>query len=768
VADYPVTTGSDTWVSEASPASVNPSGRFPALKGGSGDRFYTLLHMPLSMARIGGRTILSATLSVPVQGNWVAQTVTIQALAAKYGVANVNWNNKPGVLGATAATATGALTAGQRFELDVTALVQAVANGQDNFGWRLTTSQSTDRSTIRGFESGYSPWTLDIEVSDAPPTPDQLSPAGVISIAKPVLQVDDTDDLAQIQVQVDASASSPFDYDSGWVATTEPLLDLAAITANALPASQGNAGTFDTDISGWLTSNCAIARVTTPTQQGAGALRMTASTAASMFAASSNSTSEMVPVVPGQTIHVDAYSRAATTGRSTRVEIQWYDSAGVALSVTVGTSTANDSTSWGLREMSADAPAGAAYMRPRLFVASPASGEIHYWDTVTVNTGTSNYAGLADAATTNWRARVKTTDGSTSAWSSWVEITRHVKPSMVMDNPSGTDLWDPTPTIAAHLSPAGNADTRWQVIVTDDADPTAVRYNSGDAVEGATLAHEIPLRWNGRKVFPTEGDYRLVVKAWDRTDRVPSQGDNPFVRTVTIVTLDVDGTQTPVTTLTASQATSGYPDIKLHWTRASDPDRFIIVRDGEVLARVDPDDVRVSAGVFEWVDESAAPNVQHTYHVRASTDVGGGVVKQSANGPAAVIFAEVTGVWLRWAAGDVLLYSKTPPDARQVDKRETFDLPYRAEPVDIITAVGGFEGSFAGSIDRRQDDLDATRALLEGLRQKQATPVRLVWSSRNIWARLRGLSVAPREGTIVRTNQVDAVTFGFYEIDPQD
>jgi hypothetical protein len=768
VAEFDVKTGHDTWLSEASPNAVNPSGRFPAVRAGGSARFRTLLNMPLSASRIGGKTILSAILSAPVHGNWVNQTITVQALAASWNQARANWNNQPGVLGATAVSAaTGALTAGQRFEIDVTALVQAIANGQANYGWRITTSQSTDRSTFRGFDSGFAAWTLHVEVSDAPAKPTQLAPAGVISVAKPVLLFDEIDDLAAVNVQVDASASSPFDYDSGWVNVTTPQLDLAAITANQLPASQGNAGTFDTDIAGWLTSNCAIARVTTPVQAGAGALRMTASSAADMYAAASNTLSAMVPVVPGQTYHVEAYSRAATTSRSTRVEIQWYDAAGVSLSVSTGTATANSTGAYGLRELAAVAPAGAAYLRPRLYVIAPASGEIHYWDTVTVNVGTANFGGLADGATTNWRCRVKSTDGSISAWSDWVSITRAVKPVIVMDNPSGTALWDPTPSIAAHLSPAGSADTRWQVIVTAVGDPTDVRYNSGDALDGATLDHQIPLRWNGQRVFVDDGTYRLVVKAWDRSDRVPSPGDPSFVRTITVVTLDADNLLAPPDSLTLSQLTSGYPDIKLHWTRAADPDYgFVVRRDGEFLVFLDVNDYRVAPGVWEWIDESAAPNVAHQYAVRAVVN-SGGQRKQTPNSPAMSIFAEVLSVWLRSDLGDIELFGEYP-EAKQVTMVQSFDLPYRSEPVDIVTAVGGYQcDSYTGTIDRRTPDLSDVLDQLQRLRHIPTAEIRLIWSTHNVWVNLRGLSVAASKKSI-KTNPIYDVSFGFFEIDPRD
>jgi hypothetical protein len=608
VAEFDVTTGFDTWVSQAAPAQLNFAGRFPALKGGGSDQFQTFLSMPLAMSRITGKTILSAELSVPAHGNWIDQTVTIQANSGSWNVATLKWSNRPGVVGATANSgATGALAGGARFTIDVTALVQAIADGQANYGWRLTTSQTTTRSTVRGFDSGYSSWTLHVEVSDLLVKPTNLAPTGVIGTDKPTLLVDDLESLSAIQVQIDPAADpgSP-DFDSGWVASTTPQLDLSATA----------------------------------------------------------------------------------------------------------------------------------------------------------------YAGLADTDTTYWRTRLKTTNGSVSAWSDWVDMTREDKPVIVMDNPSGTDLWDPTPSIAAHLSPAGDADTRWQVIVRSVANPADVRYNSGDDLAGATLDHQIPLRWRNRKVFPVDGDYVLVVKAWDRTDRVPSPGDNPFVRETVTVTLDSDNLLDPVDTIAVAQATSGYPANVITVTRAADPDYgFVLERDGENVKFYDVDEYRVSPGEWDLPDPAAAPNVMHTYKVRPVVD-DSGTRKRGAASAEVEILATVTGVWLRWDGNDVVLDGMV--SAEQITKRQTFGLPYAGRDVDIVTAVGGHAGGFEGSIDRRQDDLEATAAALKSLRETTSEDVRLVWFTQNIPIDLKGLSVVPGEAVLLPSYPVYDVKFEFAEIDEPD
>jgi hypothetical protein len=601
MAEFDVSTGSDTFIQYVNPTVNHALDRFPAVKSGA---FELVVFVPLAMSRIGGLTIVSATLSAPAQTAWVSQTLTAQAIAGAWDVATVNKTilDGLGVVGATATVATGVLAAGARWEMDVTALVQAIADGQPNYGWKITTSQSTDKSTLRGFDSGFASWVLHLEVSDIPSAPTQLSPAGVIGTGAWVVTVDETDDMAAINVQVDADATGAPDFDSGWVTTTTPQLDLSATA--------------------------------------------------------------MTPI--------------------------------------------------------------------------------------------------ANNATTNYRARVKLTDGAISDWSDWVEVTRVDQPAIVIDS---YDL-APTPRIQAHLSPAGDADTRWQVIVTDPDDPSDWLYDSGDALLGAALDHTIPLTWNGRTTLPADGDYRIEIRALDRFDRVSSAGVPTTVRDNVTVSLATVGTVAAPATLTATPVVSGYPDVTLVWTRAtSAPDEFVILRDGLYIDVIDPDDYLTGTLTWTYVDTTADPSVTHTYAVRAKNDVSG-VQKMSADSPTADATPTLEGVWLRSRFGDVMLRSATVDGLKQTDKRQTFVLPYRLENVDIVTAIGGYEGSITGALFSGFDqDVDAARAILEQLRQAPMTEVRLAWGTQNRPVYLRGLSVKPHP-QMTDGNRGHVVEFEFFEITP--
>lgn len=599
--EFSITTGSDTFAYQPGPNANYAQARFPQIRSGS---HMVYLSMPINLP--AGTVVMSAKLQIPVHDRWVAQTATLKAVADPWSVSSLTWNNKPAVLtvgsGISAAVTTGAVADGSWVEIDVTAMVQQIVNGRPNYGFRLESSQSGSPSAlIRGFESGYESWTLDLVTSEAPFVATAVAPQGVISLSKWVAQVDEVDALAAIRVQVDAAADSVSpDFDSGAVATTEPVLDLAATA----------------------------------------------------------------------------------------------------------------------------------------------------------------YAGLADGASTYWRAQVTTLDGESSGWSDWVQVTRHVKATMTLSSPSGTDLWDASPSIDASLTPAGSSTTRWQVIVLDGNDPTDVRYDSGSKLTGATLDHNIWADWKNPP-FPKDGPYRIIVRAWDRSDRVSSIGDPTYIETVRDVTLSVKAGQTPPTTLTATPAAGdGYPEVVLSWTRAADPDRFDVLRDGVRIAEVDVDDARVSPGVWEWSDDGAPAWQEATYTVRAVTNS-----EQSADSPAAVVTVEVTGVWLRSTFGDVMLAADDIDNFAQTDKRTTIELPYRAEDVDIITAVSGVSGTYKGFLSSYDGDVDAARVILEQIRRHPDQSVRLVAATLNADVYLRGLSVTPSSDIIPDRNRRHTVSFGFFETD---
>jgi hypothetical protein len=101
-----------------------------------------------------------------------------------------------------------------------------------------------------------------------------------------------------------------------------------------------------------------------------------------MGVVTSNTPQTSVPVKPGQSIYTYAYSRALTTGRSTRMNIAFWDNSQTKLiSSTSGTAATNNTGSWTLvPELTLPVPDGAAYATIYAIIFGPANGEVHYVD----------------------------------------------------------------------------------------------------------------------------------------------------------------------------------------------------------------------------------------------------------------------------------------------------------------------------------------------------------------------------------------------------
>jgi hypothetical protein len=234
--------GYDAWVDSGFVHKNHGSNEWLQLITGV-KRGYVWLPMP---ARMKGRTIASATLTGHAHGATAAQTLTFQAAAAKWQASTITWTNQPGVTGATATVVLGALADGAEFAVDVTALVQAIANGTvSNYGWRVTTNAATVQKFAQ-FDTGADAWTLTVLFSEDPEAPTALAPNGtVVSAQKPVVTFDYTEygststDLAKVRVEVDYTGDLVVDWDSGWVASVLPQLDLAAAGMTGTIAAGG-------------------------------------------------------------------------------------------------------------------------------------------------------------------------------------------------------------------------------------------------------------------------------------------------------------------------------------------------------------------------------------------------------------------------------------------------------------------------------------------------------------------------------------------------
>lgn len=227
-----LTAAFDTYVDSAAANANYSGGNRVRVKSGSQ---LALLNIPVD---VRGSTVLAADLTLHAGNAAAAHTLTVTPIAASWNPRTVTWNTKPSLLTAQAFTVSvPALASGQAFTLSMLSLMQSVAAGQDWFGVQLATS-STASIPFVSAEAGGAAWSLALNLSDAPDIPSDLAPdSGAVSTTKPSLSwtFDDvggessTQGMCWVQFSATGNFASP-DWDSGWVTTTLPMLDLSTTT----------------------------------------------------------------------------------------------------------------------------------------------------------------------------------------------------------------------------------------------------------------------------------------------------------------------------------------------------------------------------------------------------------------------------------------------------------------------------------------------------------------------------------------------------------
>lgn len=195
------------------------------------------VQFPALAQKVRGRVVISAVLYPHVvNGFGTAQSVSVKENATQWVAGTLTWNKRPTQRAATVTDTTGTVADDGRYGIEIGTLVQDIANGAPDYGFRLTTT-STSGHTLYSFET-LDAWELHVELSDNPAPPTSLTPdAGAVGTAKPRLGwewtdtgIDDdgtsTEQVAlQVQIDPDADEVSPA-FDTGEIASALPNLDL--------------------------------------------------------------------------------------------------------------------------------------------------------------------------------------------------------------------------------------------------------------------------------------------------------------------------------------------------------------------------------------------------------------------------------------------------------------------------------------------------------------------------------------------------------------
>jgi len=218
---------------------------------------------------------------------------------------------------------------------------------------------------------------------------------------------------------------------------------------------------------------------------------------------------------------------------------------------------------------------------------------------------------LATSESTSYRMKFVGTGGQESEWSEWATYTYEPLGTLTIIEPADDPddiVYDPSPPIIWTF----DNQSGYRLVIYDPAKPEGQRsiYDSGYVASTSQTAYP-----DAVCTIPGH-EYIAYLRVWDDLPRVSNGGANDFVGLSKFFTFELDATVDPVDTLVANDQ-SPHPFTELTWSRATPPDYFQIVRDGEQVAYLEPDEVLVSGDDYAFLDRLASPRREHTWIVRA-------------------------------------------------------------------------------------------------------------------------------------------------------
>lgn len=250
---------SDSYVRQSTP--TKNYGLASRLYVGTGFYSYIYFGNPIPLKA----KVVSAKLVFFSAGTWAGSvTASTRLLNAKWSANKITWNNDPGLSGPAAVTQTkSGATNGTRWELDITTLMQAVANGQKWYGLQLTAGGAA----VKGIFSAQAaasrrPYIL-IEWSDAPLKPADLIPRNgqTVGTTKPIFNwdfVDVSGSKVQSKYRLQIATSNTF---------SSILYDTETLFPGGLPSTQPQ---HDTTGTAWTATASTIYYWRVMTWDGAG------------------------------------------------------------------------------------------------------------------------------------------------------------------------------------------------------------------------------------------------------------------------------------------------------------------------------------------------------------------------------------------------------------------------------------------------------------------------------------------------------------------
>jgi hypothetical protein len=364
------------------------------------------------------------------------------------------------------------------------------------------------------------------------------------------------------------------------------------------------------------------------------------------------------------------------------------------------------------------------------------------------------YGGLTVDGDVWWRIQYEDGAGLKSGWSDPAKIHRTSKPTLTITNPAsgGTPFVnDPTPPFAWTFA----GQTKAEVILSTPESPHVPIWST---IINGTENNVTP---PDGKITEVNKTYRLTVRTWDAVTRVAVPDDPPYTEAVRDFVFQLSNTVSGVTGLTGV-TDLWKPQATLEWDRATAPDSFPVLRDGEVVADLIPSEVLVSGTHYRWVDTTARSRHSHEWSVAAKVNN----VTSSVNPTYVGTIKPVTTTLADFEHSRIVYLLDPNVDAERTETSDVHYLLGDAPPVLISQSIRGYEGSVAGILANNVIPGVTAEDQLNNLlyfRKQRGMRLKLAWVDKVMRVVLRQVTdtpIARPDGSVEYL-----VSFSFFEDD---
>lgn len=312
------------------------------------------------------------------------------------------------------------------------------------------------------------------------------------------------------------------------------------------------------------------------------------------------------------------------------------------------------------------------------------------WDS-SLDAGPPN---LADDTQYWWTVAVRDSSGNESLPSDAASFWRDVPPTLDITFPAADNdnVDTTTPLITWNLS---ETQVRWRGFL--DEKLPGKRWHRLTESSDVTADEEWQIEAGWIRYEQSEADYRVTIRAWEAPEvlegrvRVAIVGAPSYSEDIRIFQYEPD--ETPLAPEDLLVTHSGAA-LVLTWHRDDIPDEFIITANGVAKTVLEPADVALGGGDYEYRTYNYDPTANITWRVRAVVD------DQTSAASTYTLQNDLAGAWLVDIDDEVELFlaGRAKFSTQIGEAGNTFFPIGRRAPVRIVDSIRGMEGTLQGQI----------------------------------------------------------------------